>query len=379
MHKVVLAFDSFKGSVDAVDITSNLIDEIHHYWPNCEVLSFPIADGGEGTMQVIEKCVSVQRYACQVNGPLQEKLMASYIITDQQVAIIEMAAANGLPLVAPNLRNPMETTTIGTGELISDALNRGCRNFVIGLGGSATNDAGIGVMYALGVRFLDDKGKELTPKGKNLGRIRTIDTSHMRSEVAESKFIFACDVTNPFYGKQGAAYVYAPQKGATEEQVVFLDKGLCSYANLLLEETGFDVAQLPGAGAAGGMAGGLLPFLHGEIKSGIDIILDLVGFDKALQDTDIVLAGEGKIDAQTGMGKALSGVLKRSLSAGVPVVGIGGCIEDAELLNQLGFTALFSIQSSPIDLEKTIQKDIALRNLKRTVIQVLRLMNSKCF
>lgn len=376
MQKIVLAFDSFKGCVSALDITLSLTQAIHRMWPDCEVQSLPIADGGEGTVQAVERCRSVQRYTCKVHGPLKEQILASYVATDDGVAVIEMAAANGLPLVPVEVRNPMETTTLGTGELIADALDRGFRKFVIGLGGSATNDAGIGVMHALGVRFLDTTGDELSPIGRNLEHIVRIDRTKMRPELADCQFVLACDVTNPFYGPQGAAYVFAPQKGANAEQVEALDRGLRKYAECLRCETGHDISQLPGAGAAGGMGGGLLALLNAELKSGIDIILDLAGFDEALQNADVILTGEGKIDVQTGMGKALNGVLRRAKRVGVPVVGLGGSVEEVEQLNALGFTALFSIQQSPVSLERAMQKSVALQQLNDTAIQVLRLLEA---
>ncbi len=375
MHKIILAFDSFKGCVNAPEITESLTRMIHQRWPVCEVRSFPIADGGEGTVEVIERCCKVSKYARKVHGPLREQVSASYIVTENKVAVIELAAANGLPLVLLEHRNPLETTTLGTGELINDAIDRGCRHFVIGLGGSATNDAGIGIMHALGVRFLDKEGKILTPVGKNLRLIEHIDKSNLRAELSDCEFVLACDVTNPFYGPDGAAYVFAPQKGANQEQVEVLDSGLRRDAECLKRELGLDISRLPGAGAAGGTGGGLFAFLNAELKSGIDIILDQIAFDEALSDADVVLTGEGKIDIQTAMGKALSGVLRRTLKVGVPIVGIGGSVEELEQLNNLGFTALFSIQPAPVSLEQAVQKTVALRNLNATVEQVLRLLD----
>ena len=375
MRKVVLAFDSYKGSLSASEITASLLQTIRKEWPACQVCSFPVADGGEGTMQALASRLSVTRYACRVHGPLQELVDAAYVVTSDGTAIIEMAEANGLPLVPPGLRNPMETTTLGTGELIADALDKGCRKFIIGLGGSATNDAGMGVMHALGVRFFDEAGHSLPPLGKNMEYIVRLDRTGMRSELSECTFELACDVTNPFYGPQGAAYVFAPQKGASEQQVERLDCGLRNYATCLQRELHKDISNLPGAGAAGGMGGGLLAFLNAELKSGIDIILNLTQFDEVLKGADVVLTGEGKIDAQTGMGKALNGILKRSQVVHVPVVGIGGSIEEVEQLNHLGFTALFSIQSGPVSLDKAMQKEYALSRLNQLVVQILRLLD----
>jgi len=374
MHKIILAFDSFKGSVSSFEITESLSHCIRRHWPDCEVLEFPIADGGEGTTEAIARCLPVRRHLCQVHGPLMEPMAASYAVTADGTAIIEMAVASGLPLLEEEQRNPMHTTTYGTGELIRDALYRGYRKFVLGLGGSATNDAGIGVMHALGVRFHDAEGEVLKPIGGNLGRIYRIDTSGLCAALKHASFLLACDVQNPLYGNQGAAYVYAPQKGATPEQVVELDDGLRSYAEVLKQATGIKVSSVPGAGAAGGLAGGLLPFLNCELKSGIDVLLDLVHFDEALQGADIVLTGEGRIDLQTCMGKALSGILKRAQVQQVPVVGLGGCVESVEDLNTFGFTALFPIHPSLISLEEAMQKEITLQHLNQTALQVLRLV-----
>lgn len=373
MRKIILAFDSFKGSVSSSEITENLSRCIRRNWPDCEVLGFPMADGGEGTVEAIAQCLPVKRQLCQVHGPLMEPMTASYAVTADGTAIIEMAAASGLPLLEVGQRNPLDTTTLGTGELIRNALRRGYRKFVLGLGGSATNDAGVGVMHALGVRFLDAEGEVLQPVGRNLGQISQMDTSKVYAALKHTSFLLACDVQNPLYGPQGAAYVYAPQKGATLEQVVELDDGLRSYATVLEQTTGFKVSSVAGAGAAGGMAGGLLPFLNCEIKSGIDVLLDMVHFDEALQGADLVLTGEGSIDAQTCMGKTLSGILKRARARQIPIVGLGGRVEAVEDLNAFGFTALFPIHSSLISLEEAMQKEVTLRHLNQTALQVLRL------
>ena len=376
MHKIVLAFDSYKGSVSASEISESLTQTIVENWPQCEVCSFPIADGGEGTLEAVERCIPLIKYSCKVHNPLMEWMEASYGVTKEGVAVIEMAEATGLPLVPMELRNPMETTSLGTGELIKDALDKGCRKFIIGLGGSATNDAGTGIMKALGVRFLDFEGNELEPVGKNLQRIAQIDQTLLCPEVHESEFTLACDVTNPFYGAMGAAKVFAPQKGATHEQVLQLDHGMQTFAKVLERETGNNIVDIPGAGAAGGVGGGLMALLHATPKSGIDVILELKHFNEVLKHTDVVLTGEGKIDEQTGMGKALHGVLKHALKIGVPVVGIGGSIEQVKHLNTMGFTAVFSIQQSPISLERAMDKNITLNHLNDTALQILRLIGA---
>lgn len=377
MSKIILAFDSFKGSVGSVEITESLVRSIRQKWPACQVYGFPIADGGEGTVEMIAYHFPVQRILCQVHGPLMQPMAASYVVTSDGTVILETAAASGYALVDEEHRNPLETTTLGTGELIRDALCRGYRKFVLGLGGSATNDAGIGILYALGVRFYDAAGNELHPVGRSLGEIARMDISKFFPEAKDASFTLACDVQNPLYGTHGAAFVYAPQKGATPEQVLLLDSGLRTYAAFLERETGYRVADIPGAGAAGGIGGGLLPFLNAELKSGIDILLDLVHFDEVLLNADLVLTGEGKIDGQTGMGKALGGVLKRAQGKQVPVVGLGGSIEAVELLHDLGFTALFPIHPRIIAQEEAMQKEVALQHLNQTALQVLQLWFAK--
>ena len=252
MKKILLAFDSFKGSVGSLDIAKAAEKAILKVYPHCNIATFPIADGGEGTTEAICTGLNVDRISCLVHDPLMNPIEVTYGITrDGTTAILEMAAASGLPLVPDLLRNPMNTSTYGTGEIVLDALNRGCRQFIMGLGGSATNDAGIGMLAALGVRFLDKSGNRLDPQGSNLMHIASIDDSHLHPALQESSFIIACDVNNPFYGPQGAAFVYAPQKGASDEEVIALDKGLQHYAAVIEEQKGINIASIPGAGAAG--------------------------------------------------------------------------------------------------------------------------------
>ncbi|MDR0988319.1 MAG: glycerate kinase [Prevotellaceae bacterium] len=374
MHNIVLAFDSFKGSITAAEATACARQAILRHCPEMEIAPFPIADGGEGTTEIIGRCLPVQQITCQTHNPLMEEMEASYLVTTNGTVILEMAAASGLTLVPPDRRNPMNTTTLGTGEMIADALSRGYRHFILGLGGSATNDAGVGALSALGVRFRDDANREVEPVGGNLHRITRLDTTHLRPELRESSFTIACDVTNPFAGPSGAAYIYAPQKGASPAQVRCLDDGLQHYADVLLKETGMDISLLPGAGAAGGMGGGLLPFLNARLQSGIDIVLELLHFEEAVRSADLVITGEGKIDSQTAMGKALSGVLSIARKHQVPVVALGGSVEEVPALNAAGFTCVLSIQPSPGTLEKAMQREFALQNLEQTVTQLLRLL-----
>ena len=290
------------------------------------------------------------------------------------MAIIEMASACGLPLIDSNRRNPMKTTTYGVGEMVADALKRGCREFIIGIGGSATNDAGIGMLKALGARFLDSGNGELEPVGENLIKVHQIDISQLNPALKESHFTIACDVSNPFFGKEGAAYVYAPQKGANSLQVIELDNGLRHYAQVIKEYTNMDISQFPGAGAAGGMGGGLLPFLNAELQSGIEVILKTLRFEEVVRQADLILTGEGKLDRQTGMGKALDGVLCVGERCQVPVIALGGAVEATEALNRMGFTAVLPIQPFPVTLEEAMRPEFTKENIERTVRQVVRII-----
>lgn len=378
MKKIILAFDSFKGSANSLDIARAAKEAILKEYPLCNVITFPIADGGEGTTEAICTGLNVDKVSCSVHDPLMAPIDVTYGITkDGTTAVLEMAAASGLPLIPDRLRNPMNTSTYGTGEVILDALNKGCRHFIMGLGGSATNDAAIGLLSALGVRFLDNSGNILEPKGSNLIHITSIDDSLFHPAIKESFFTLACDVNNPFYGPQGAAFVYAPQKGASQEEVVALDKGLRHYAAIIKKQKGMDISSTPGAGAAGGMGGGLLPFLQATLKPGIDTILDILHFRESLQDADLVFTGEGKLDAQTAMGKALGGVLKTAREQHVPVIALGGGVESSALLNKMGFTAVLPIQPTPVSLDKAMQKEFTLDNIGRTVTQLIRII--QCF
>lgn len=375
MNKIILAFDSFKGSANSLDIAHHAELAIHKVLPLCEVIKIPIADGGEGTTDAICTILDTDKVKCVVSDPLMHPIEVSYGITkDGTTAILEMASASGLPLIAPEMRNPMNTTTYGVGEMIKDALNRGCRKFIMGIGGSATNDAGIGLLNALGIKFLDCNGIELEPKGSSLSAIATVDSSQVYPALKEASFIIACDVNNPFYGENGAAYIYAPQKGASADDVVALDKGLRHYAQVIKYSTKQDISLISGAGAAGGMGGGLLPFLNATLKPGIDTILDILNFRDVVQNADLVFTGEGKLDAQTCMGKALGGILHIASEYCVPVVALGGCVEAVEQLNEMGFTAVISIQPSPVTLEKAMQREFALANIENTVIQIIRII-----
>ena len=242
----------------------------------------------------------------------------------------------------------------------------------MGIGGSATNDAGIGLLAALGYRFLDKRGEELPPVGESLGKIARVDGSSANKLLCETSFTIACDVNNPFYGSRGAAVVYAPQKGASSDEVDFLEKGMIHYAQVIKETRQMDISEIPGAGAAGGLGGGVLPFLNAELQSGIDIVLDMLRFRETIQGADLIFTGEGKLDKQTGMGKALGGILRYAKEEAVPVIAIGGCVEACEILNEMGFASIFSIQTAPVSLQEAMDRDFALKNIRQVVTQIMR-------
>lgn len=378
MRKVILAIDSFKGCLSSKEAETAAAQGIRHVFPTCETICLPVADGGEGMQRVLTEALNGQEIRLSAHDPLMQMRQTAYGLSgDGTTAFIEMAAISGLPLVPLRQRNPSLTTTYGTGELIKDALNRGCRRFVIGLGGSATNDAGLGMLQALGFRFRDRYGNELGKAqpmcGQLLSEIAFIDFSTALPALREARFTAACDVCNPFFGPEGAACVFAPQKGADPEMVAALDKGLQHLAQVIQQTTGHDIATLPGAGAAGGMGGTLSALLNAELKPGIDLLLDLTDFDKLIEGADLIITGEGKSDRQTVMGKVPSGILKRARRQGIPVILVSGSIEDADILNQAGFRAAFSITPAPMSLEEAMRPSTACQNIMQTVGQICRI------
>jgi len=306
--KVVVAIDSFKGSLSSFELEEIIEKGIRNVYSDAEIKKVPVADGGEGTVEALVKGTGGKFVDMEVNNPLMKPVYARYgIMGKNKTAVIEMASASGLPLVNLKERNPRKTTTYGTGELIKDAIKRGCREFVIGIGGSATNDAGLGMMQALGYKFFDSEGKELGYGGEIMERVVEIDAEGAIGELKECKFLIACDVDNTFYGSKGAAHVYARQKGADDEMVEYLDSCLERFAGILKEKLGKDVSEIPGAGAAGGLGGGFVAFLEGELRSGVDIVLEEVKLAQEIIGADFVITGEGRIDFQSIMGKAPKG------------------------------------------------------------------------
>ena len=377
MRKIVIASDSFKGSISAAEVAACGERAVHRLFPDCEVVQLPVADGGEGTVETLTAALGGQSVATVVHDPLGRLITAQYgLITKEKTAIIEMATASGLPLLQPEERNPWLTSTYGTGELIRDALERGCRKFLIAIGGSATNDGGMGLLQALGFRFLDAEGQELPGCGGSLSQIEQIDTSRALTTLTECQFTVACDVTNPFYGREGAAYVFASQKGADAEMVEALDQGLRHFAQLIQTTQGIAIDQLPGAGAAGGLGGGLVAFLQARLRPGIEMVLDTLQFDTQIAGADLIFTGEGKLDAQTCMGKTPFGVLRHAQQQGIPVVALGGAVEASEALNRCGFLAVLPILPYPTSLTKAMDSTFTQQNIERTVTQVLRLLHT---
>jgi glycerate 2-kinase len=351
--RVVIAPDSFKGSISARDAAEAIARGVRAVFAEAETRLVPIADGGEGTVDALVAAAGGRVLEAQVAGPLGEPLLARWgVLADGATAVIEMAAASGLPLVPPDRRDPRRTTTRGTGELVRAALDAGLRRLVVGIGGSATNDGGAGLARALGIRFLDAAGSDLPEGGAALARLDHIDLSSVDPRLAASEILVACDVDNPLTGPRGASFVYGPQKGATPEMVTELDQALERYARIAARATGRDVAGRPGAGAAGGLGAGLLFFTPARLRPGVEIILETTGFDSLLAGADLLITGEGRTDFQTAMGKAPVGVAAVARRLGVPVICIsGGLGEGADRVLSLGIDALSGIVPAPMALE----------------------------
>lgn len=371
MNKIVIAIDSFKGCLTSEEAGIAVMKGIKAIFPDCETLLFPIADGGEGMLDILISATKGKYRTLPAHGPLMEPMQGRYGISgDGQTALVEMATVNGLPLVPEEKRNPMLATTYGTGELILDALEQGCRRFIVGIGGSATNDAGLGMLQALGFRFLNKRGDLLGTGGRILSQVTSIDTSAVHPALKEACFTIACDVHNPFCGPDGAAYVFAPQKGADTGMVKELDAGMQALSQVIRSATGKDISDVPGAGAAGGMGGGFLAFLNAELKPGIRLVLDTLDFGEKIKGADLIFTGEGRADRQTAMGKVPFGILEEARKQNVPVIVLAGSIEDTDRMNQAGFQGVFSITPGPVAMEKAMEPEFAGENIRRLVTQI---------
>jgi len=374
MKKIVIASDSFKGCLSSLDVARAAEAGIRKVLPDCEIIGIPVADGGEGTTEAMVAAMNGCFVSCEVHDPLMNPIRAEYGISgDGLTAVIEMASAGGLSLVPVEKHNPMLTTTYGVGELIKDAIQRGCRRFLIGIGGSATNDAGTGMLQALGYRFFDNAGNELGKGGQILEQIATINSADALPALKDAVFTVACDVNNPFSGENGAAYIYARQKGADDAMIRQLDKGLKQFAAVMHASLGKDIDAIPGAGAAGGMGGGFLAFLPATLKPGIQMVLEALDFENHIHNADLIITGEGKLDRQTGMGKTPAGILEVAKRRHIPVVAIGGAVEETDSLIQQGFLAVMAIQPGPVSLEQAMNPSFAKKQVERIVEQIIRI------
>ena len=374
--KVVAAIDSFKGSMTSLEVAAAFEKGVKKVYKDAEFIKIPLADGGEGTVKALIDNLDGKMVNIKVKDPLMRDIDSFYGISgDGKTAVIEMAAASGLPLLSPDERNPLKATTFGTGELIKDALEKGCREFIIGIGGSATNDAGTGMLSALGYIFLDENGNELEPNGENLINIKSFKDDKVMKEVSEAKFLIACDVDNPFYGTNGAAHVYKKQKGATGDIIKILDDGMRNFSNVIEKIKKTDISNISGSGAAGGLGGAFTAFFNSELKPGIDIITEKIELENKINGSDYVITGEGRIDFQSAMGKTPSGVAKLAKKYGIPVIAIGGSVDD-EIGNiyDCGITAAFSIIDSPMTLGEAMDTKNAQRLVEKTAEQIFRLI-----
>ena len=368
--KIIVACDSFKGSMTSAEAGEAAADGLRSVMPDAVVTVVPVGDGGEGTAQALAQALGASAVSCMAHDPAGRPVSTHYYIYGT-TAIIETAAASGLTLLSPAERRPLEADSSGTGELIADALRRGCRKIIIGLGGSGTCDGGMGMLAALGVRFADVSGAPLRPCGKALEKIAAIDTSGIIPEARTATFCLACDVTNPLTGPEGAAAVFAPQKGADAQAVERLEAGLRNFSRAAAVSTGRDMSGHPGAGAAGGIGYALMEFFNTTSSSGIDTVLDVIDFDSIIAGADLIVTGEGRIDRQTLMGKTPSGILARGKCLGVPVVVLAGSVEDRDKLLAAGFADVRRITPAGMSLAEAMRPDVAAANLSRAAASLI--------
>lgn len=373
IKRILCIPDSFKGTLSSAQIIEIIKKTFYKHLPHTEVIGIQVADGGEGSVDAFLSISGGEKIHTIVSGPFFEKMESFYGILPNNVAVIEMAACAGLPLVK-DTPDPCVTSTYGVGELMISAWEHGCREIIVGLGGSSTNDGGCGAAAALGIRFLDNEGNSFIPTGKTLINIAKIDASHKHALLSDTKIHTMCDIDNPMFGPQGAAYVFGPQKGADQHTVFILDEGLRYLAKSIKNDLSIDVSLLKGSGAAGGMGAGMVAFFGSTLRMGIEVILDTIKFDALLEDCDLVITGEGKIDTQSLRGKVPIGVSKRAKRAGVPVICLVGSIgEDISEVYELGITAIFSINTQAVDF--SVAKTKAIENLTITSDNLARLLS----
>ncbi len=374
MKKVLLIPDSFKGTMSSMDVCRIMEKAVFTHYPDAKVVSIPVADGGEGSVDSFLAAVGGKKIWLNVKGPYLEEIRAFYGLLPDNTAVVEMAAAAGLPLVGDN-KNAEKTTTYGVGQLIEHAAQSGCKKVIIGLGGSATNDGGVGAAAALGVLFKNKERNSFIPVGETLCQIDSIDVSGLNPLLRDIEIVTMCDIDNPLCGPHGAAFVFAPQKGADESMVKILDANLAHLAKIIKRDLGKDIAALSGAGAAGGMGAGMVAFLDSPLQMGIETVLEAVHFDDLLAETDLVVSGEGKIDAQSLRGKVIIGVARRTKKKGVPLIAVVGDIgDDIEEAYEQGISAIFSINRLALPFAEAklrCKKDLAL-----TMDNLMRFLSS---
>lgn len=374
MNKIVLIPDSFKGTLSSKEICSIMEKSITRHFPQCKVVSIPVADGGEGSVECFLEALGGERIYETVKNPYNEHIETCYgLLKDGETAVIEMASCAGLPLVEGR-KDPSKTTTYGVGQLILSAAKNGCKKIIVGLGGSATNDGGCGAAAATGVKFYDKDGREFVPVGGTLKNIAKIDASKQHELIKQVEIITMCDIDNPIYGKTGAAHIFAPQKGADAQMVEELDRGLVDLCEAIKENMGINLKDVPGGGAAGGMGAGMIAFFKSQLQMGIETVLDTVNFDEVISHCDMVFTGEGKLDAQSLRGKVVIGVAKRARKQGVPVTVIAGGDECIQEVYHMGVTSVFTINRLPQDFQ--ISRHNSEENLESTMDNILRLIKS---
>lgn len=374
MDKIICVPDSFKGTLSSEQICEIIKSEGKKIFPNCEFVTIPVADGGEGSVDCFIKALNGVKKTCNVSDAFFEKIEANYCIINNNTAVIEMASCCGLPLVE-HKKNPMLTTTYGVGEIIIDAIKNNCTKIIMALGGSSTNDGGCGAAAALGVKFFDKNKTEFVPTGGTLINIQTIDVSNINTSLKNIEITTMCDIDNPLYGEFGAAYVFAPQKGADDEIVKLLDEGLINFSNKIKSFLNVDVSNIKGAGAAGGMGAGMVAFFGSSLEMGIETVLDAVKFDDLISNANLIITGEGKIDNQSLSGKVVVGVAKRAKAKNVPVLAIVGTIGDGyEQAYNVGVTSVFSINRTAEDFSVTKTK--SEYNLRKTIVDIFKLLKA---
>lgn len=373
MQNFILVPDSFKGTLSAIEVCNIMKSSIKNLYKDANIISVPVADGGEGTVDAFLYALGGEKKSVWVSDAFNEqKILAHYAMLKDDIAVIEMADCAGLPLVKNRLE-PDKTTTFGVGELIIDAINSGAKKIILGLGGSATNDGGCGMASALGVKFKDEQDQEFIPTGGTLSQIYKIDMNNIYSKIKDIEFISMCDVDNPLCGRLGASAVFAPQKGADEDMVKSLDEGLAHLAKIIKRDLHIEVKDIKGAGAAGGLGAGSIAFLQSKLTKGIDVILDTINFDELVSKADIVFTGEGKFDSQSLHGKVVMGVANRSQKYKTPVIVVTGAIgENIQEAYNKGITAIFSINKEPMEFSKSALK--SKENMILTMENILRLL-----